>query len=43
LASVENKPRQGKAFTILAHQWARAVYDMLKRHTAVDRHTGLQA
>jgi len=38
LASLEQKHRQGKAVTILAHQWARAVYDMLKHKTAVDRH-----
>ena len=38
LASLEKKHRQGKALTILAHQWARAVYDMLKHKTAVDLH-----
>jgi hypothetical protein len=28
------KHDQGKALTVLAHQLARAVYDMLKRHVA---------
>jgi len=27
---------KGKALTVLAHQLARAVYDMLKRNTAFD-------
>jgi transposase len=43
LARLEQKQRQGKAFTILAHQLARAVDDMVKRTTAFDRHTFLQA
>jgi Transposase IS116/IS110/IS902 family len=43
LASVENKHRQGKALTILAHQWARAVYDMVTQNTAFDLHTFLPA
>jgi transposase len=34
---------QGKALTILAHQRARAVYDMLKRHTAFDMAIFLRA
>ena len=42
LARVERTHDQGKALTILAHQLARAVYYMLKRHTAVDRDTFLQ-
>jgi hypothetical protein len=36
LARLEKKHRQGKALTVLAHQLARAVYDMLKRETAFD-------
>jgi transposase len=36
LARIEKKPGQGKAFTVLAHKLARAVYDMLKRHTAFE-------
>ena len=36
LVRLEKKPDQGKALTILAHTLARAVYDMLKRHTAFD-------
>jgi transposase len=36
LARLENKQSKGKALTILAPQWARAVYDMLKRKTAFD-------
>jgi transposase len=36
LARLEQKHRQGKALTILAHKWARAVYDMLKPKTAFD-------
>jgi transposase len=38
LARLENKQSQGKALTILAHQWARAVYDRLKQKTAFDLH-----
>jgi transposase len=34
LARLENKHGKGKALTILAHQLARTVYDMLKRATA---------
>jgi transposase len=36
LARLEKKHRKGKALTVLAHQLARAVYDMLKRDTAFD-------
>ena len=36
LARLEKQQDNGKALTILAHKLARAVYDMLKRHTAVD-------
>jgi transposase len=43
LARVENKQSKGQALTILAHTLARTVYDMLKRQTAFDMHTGLQA
>jgi len=42
LARLEKKHRKGKAFTILAPKVARAVYSMLKRQTAFDRHTFLQ-
>jgi hypothetical protein len=35
--------RTGKAVTLVAHQWARAVYDRVKRPTAFDRHTCLPA
>lgn len=41
LSRLEQKHGKGKALTVLAHQLARAVYDMLKRHTACDRHTFL--
>jgi transposase len=34
LARLEKKHDKGNALTILAHKLARAVYDMLKRHTA---------
>jgi hypothetical protein len=37
LARLEKKHDQGKALTILAHTLARAVYDMLKRQTALAR------
>jgi transposase len=37
LVRLENKHDKGKARTILAHQLARAVYDMLKRKTALER------
>jgi transposase len=43
LARLENKHRKAKALTILAHKWARAVYDMLKRKTAFDLPLFLQA
>jgi transposase len=36
LARVERKHGKGKALTVLAHQLARAVYDMVKRGTAFD-------
>jgi transposase len=38
LARLENKHGKGKALTVLAHQLARAVYDILKRQTAFDMH-----
>jgi hypothetical protein len=38
---LEKKPSKGKALTLLAHQWARAVYDMFKRQTAFDMNTFL--
>ena len=41
LARLEQKHRQGKALTILAHKLARAVYDMLTHKTAFDMHTFL--
>jgi transposase len=42
LARLEKNHRPGKALTVLAHQWARAVYDMFKRHTAFDLPTCLR-
>ncbi len=36
LARLEKRHGKGKALTILAHQLARAVYDMLKREQAFD-------
>jgi transposase len=36
LARLEKKQDKGKALSILAHQLARTVYFMLKRHTAFD-------
>ena len=36
LARIARKHGKGKALTILAHQLARVVYDMLKRDTAFD-------
>jgi transposase len=36
LARGANNHSQGEAFTLLAHKVARAVYDLLKRHTALD-------
>jgi transposase len=41
LARLENKHGKGKALTILAHKLARAVYYMLKRHTAFNMETFL--
>jgi len=41
LARVEKKHGKGKALTVLAHKLARAVYDMLQRHTAFALHTFL--
>ncbi len=38
-----NTPRQGKALTMLAHPWARAVYSMRNRQTAGALETCLQA
>jgi hypothetical protein len=38
LARLEKKHSNGKALTILAHRWARAVHDMLKQTTAFDMH-----
>jgi hypothetical protein len=42
LARVEKKPDQGKALPMLAHEVARAVYDMLKRPVAFDMETCFQ-
>ena len=36
LAKLERKHGKGKALTVLAHKIARAVYYMLKRHTAFE-------
>ena len=36
LARLEHRHGKGKALTIVAHKLARAVYYMLKRHTAFD-------
>ena len=36
LARIEKKHGKGKALTVLAHKLARAVYYMLKRHTAFE-------
>lgn len=41
LARLEKKPGKGKALSVLAHQWARTVYDMGTRETAFDRRTFL--
>jgi hypothetical protein len=38
LASWENKPRTGNALTIWTHQLARAVSDLFKHKTAVERY-----
>ena len=43
LTRLEKKHSKGKALTILAHTLARAVYYMLKRQTAFDLETFLQA
>ena len=43
LARLETQHGKGKALTVLAHQWARAVYDLCTRETAFDRRTCLQA
>jgi Transposase IS116/IS110/IS902 family/Transposase len=43
LARLVKKHGKGKALTVLAHQWARAVYDMCKRDTAFDLDKFLQA
>jgi hypothetical protein len=43
LARSATTPGQGQALTVLAHQWARAVYDMGTRETAFARHPCLQA
>ena len=43
LTRLEKKHSKGKALTILAHQLARAVYDMRKRQTACALETCLQA
>jgi transposase len=42
LARLEKTHDQGKALTLLAHQLARAVYDLLKRETVVDMNNFLQ-
>ena len=43
LARLEKKHGQGKALTVLAHQLARAVYDLLKRGVAFDLNAFLQS
>lgn len=43
LARLEKKHDQGKALSILAHKLARAVYDLLKRQTAVEMAIFLRA
>jgi transposase len=43
LTRLEKKHSKGQALTILAHKVARAVYDMVKRKTAFDRHRFLNA
>ena len=43
LARLENKHGQGKALTVLAHQLARAVYDLLKRDVVFDLDIFLQS
>jgi Transposase IS116/IS110/IS902 family len=39
LARLEKKHAKGKALTVLAQQWARAVYDMLQHQVAFARET----
>jgi hypothetical protein len=41
LARLEKKHGSGKALTVLAPQWARAVYDLLTRDTVFARATFL--
>jgi hypothetical protein len=43
LARLANKHGKGKALTVLAHQLARAVYDLLKRGVAFDLNAFLQS
>jgi transposase len=43
LARLEKKHGTGKALPILAQQWARAVYDMLRRDTVFDMDKFLQS
>ena len=43
LTRLEKKHGKGTALTVLAHKLARAVYHMLKRHTAFDLHQFLQS
>ena len=43
LTRLEKKHGQGQALTLLAQKLGRAVYDMLKRQKAFDRHKFLQA
>jgi transposase len=43
LVRLANKPGQGKALTVLAHQLARAVYHMVKRTTAFAREKFLRS
>jgi hypothetical protein len=41
-ARIEKRHGKGKALTVLAHRWARAVYDMLQRGVTCDLHAFLQ-
>jgi hypothetical protein len=43
LRRLENKHDKGKALSLLAHQLGRAVYYMLKRHTAFDMNLFLRS
>jgi len=43
LARLETQPGQGQALTVLAHQWAGAVYDMLTRDPVFERATLLHS